>query len=414
MVGQDTSATELRSAGEAGLREAGMEEIIALSGISLRFWRLYAAFWLVCLFFPIYSLVGARLAAVSLLVALAGLALFTAVYLWEVWPYPLIGRAGLRSSPLPPAGLTLLALFLSLAYGSAFAWLFLGASAILGLVLPPRRAFWGVMALTLLTLGVWVIASGGLTATDWLQVIPLVLLVRGVGVDMAGFSRLAATLRELNVARRELARRAVVEERLRVARDLHDLLGHTLSLITLKSELARRLVEKNPQRSAQEVLEIERTARVALREVREAIAGYRKQSLASELEGARQILEAAGILCRIEQATGALPAGTDLALAWTVREGVTNVIRHSRAKQCLIRIASQDGMVRAEVINDGLCGPDGEARGTGSGLSGLAERINAQGGQISAAPFPFEGRPGFRLMAELPIQNTLAGKESKR
>jgi two-component system sensor histidine kinase DesK len=198
-----------------------------------------------------------------------------------------------------------------------------------------------------------------------------------------------------------------------VARDLHDLLGHSLSLITLKSELASRLVEKNSEQAAREVIEIEHVARQALREVREAIAGYRTQTLASELDGARQILEAAGINLRVEHTAGVLPPGIDVALAWTVREGVTNVIRHSRAKECLIHIAGQDGIVRAEVISDGYPQPDRRVKETGTGISGLAERITAQGGTVDAAPFFFENRSGFRLVVELPVQNNLARKEQQ-
>jgi two-component system sensor histidine kinase DesK len=395
-----------------------LEEMIALSGISPRLWRLYAVFWLVCLFFPMVYLIRTPLAPISLFVALAGLGIFVIVYFWIMWPYPLVdpwyAKFSLRSSVLLPLGITLLVLFLSLTYGSAFSWLFLGISAIIGVTLPARRAFWTVTALTLLTLGVSVVSSGGIARTDWLQIIPLVLLVRGLGLDMTGLTRLAKALGELSEARRELARQAVVEERLRVARDLHDLLGHTLSLITLKSELARRLIEKDSTQAVQEVLEIERTARRALREVRETIAGYRQGSLASELDGARQILKAAGIVCNVEQATGAFPQGIEVPLAWAVREGVTNVIRHSRAKQCLLRITRVDGYACVEVTNDGYPGPDQIVNQTGTGLSGLAERITALGGEIQAGSSSFENRPGFRLMVRIPIQNELSESTGSR
>ncbi len=142
--------------------------------------------------------------------------------------------------------------------------------------------------------------------------------------------------------------------------------------------------------------------------------GYRNKTLASELDGAQQILEAAGITCRIEHSAGGLLPSVDMALAWTVREGVTNVIRHSRAKQCIIRIASRDGIALVEVINDGYRGPDRLANSTGTGLSGLAERIAAQGGRIDAAPFSFDNRSGFRLMVDLPIQSSLERKEKPR
>jgi len=192
---------------------------------------------------------------------------------------------------------------------------------------------------------------------------------------MIGFVRLSDALRELHVAREELARQAVTEERLRMARDLHDLLGHTLSLITLKSELAGRLIERNPLAATQEIREVECVARQGLREMREAVAGYRQLNLRSELDGAHQILEAAGIACTIEYADRTLPAAIDTALAWAVREGVTNVIRHSRAGFCLIRISSTADYARAEVSNDGSRKEDHSFVRTGSGLTGLANGL---------------------------------------
>ena len=223
---------------------------------------------------------------------------------------------------------------------------------------------------------------------------------------MAGLVRLSDALRELHAVREELARQAVMEERLRLARDLHDLLGHTLSMITLKSELAGRLIEKESASAAQEIHEIERVACQALREVREAVAGYRQQTLQGELESVRQILEAAGIAYTVEHIAGKLPPGVDAVLAWMVREGVTNVIGHSRARQCSIRITREDGIVRAEVTNDGYTAQKGSTSRTGSGLTGLAERVAAYGGRFEAGPHPAESGQEFRLFVELPIQGS--------
>ena len=182
-----------------------------------------------------------------------------------------------------------------------------------------------------------------------------------------------------------------------MARDLHDLLGHTLSLITLKSELAGRLLEKNPHAATEQVHEVERVARQALREVREAVAGYRQRTLRGELDGARQILEAAGIECTIEYEAQSLSPGIDMVLAWVVREGVTNVIRHSRAQHCLICITASDRYVRAEISNDGYPRKETSTFEWGSGLSGLAERVANQGGQIEAGMQPTSNGPSFRL-----------------
>ena len=252
--------------------------------------------------------------------------------------------------------------------------------------------------------------GGSLASIDWLHVLPLALLVRGLGLDMIGFIRLSDALSELHHARKELAHQAVTEERLRMARDLHDLLGHTLSLITLKSEFAGRLLEKDPHTATQEIREVERVARQALREVREAVAGYRQQSLRGELDAARQILEAAGIDCSMEYDAPVLSPEVDNVLGWVVREGVTNVIRHSLAKQCLIRITSGGDHARMEVSNDGYLRENGRANqtGTGSGLAGLAERVAKRGGHLEAGPQLITGVPGFRLFVDIPIKESVS------
>jgi two-component system sensor histidine kinase DesK len=339
-----------------------------------------------------------------------GLALFAIAYLGFMWPHPARpgthARSGSRMTLVILAGLTLMVLLLSTAYGGTFLWLFVGVSAMVGVAIPAQAAFTAVMALTLLTLvaGVWL--EGGLSRTDWFQLLPLVLLVRGLGLDMVGLVRLSDALRELHAARGELARRAVSEERQRLARDLHDLLGQTLSLITLKTELAGRLLEKEPARAAQEISEVEHAARQALREVREAVAGYRQPTLRSELEGARQLLEAAGITCTVETTAGQISSPVDALLAWAVREGVTNVIRHSRAKRCTIRVVADADSVRAEVVNDGVRELDQAQRGIsfGSGLSGLTERLDTRDGRLQAGPVLVEGSPGFRFCVEIPLE----------
>lgn len=221
---------------------------------------------------------------------------------------------------------------------------------------------------------------------------------------MIGVARMGSAIRELHTARRELARLAVIEERERLARDLHDLLGQTLSMISLKSELASCLIEEDPKRCAQELAEIEHVSRKTLRDVREAVAGYRQPALASELEGAWQLLEAAGITVQMEPLKEPLPPTLDAALAWTVREGVTNVIRHSRARQCYIRLTHENETVGAEILNDGgERGPEEKLSRRGLGLAGLRERISLLGGQLEAGSLLLQGKEHFRLYVELPF-----------
>jgi len=395
----------------------GAQEPVASSGISFRLWRLYQQFWLlVSLLFPIVSLVQKPPAPVRLVLAALALVFFAASYTWLMWPHPASSEARTRSrsrtSLILFVVLVALVIALSLTYGLAFLWLFISVSGIAGVILPVRRAFLAIVILMVLPLVITVGTTGGVTRIDWLQLIPLILLVRGLGLDMIGLVRLSSAIRELHAARRELARLAVMEERSRLSRDLHDLLGRTLSLITLKSELAGRLVEQEPARAAKEMHEIEQIARQTLREVREAVAGYRQPVLESELDGARQLLEAAGIDCQIEHTAGTLPSDLDTVLAWTVREGVTNVIRHSRARRCLIRVTRGHTSVCAEVINGGYHGQQSEdtTRETGSGLSGLSERVRAHKGQMEAGPLLPEGRDGFHLRVELPLQGSMEAK----
>jgi two-component system sensor histidine kinase DesK len=245
-----------------------------------------------------------------------------------------------------------------------------------------------------------------MAGVDWWWLIALMLLVRGLGLDMSGVARMGSAIRELHTARRELARLAVIEERERLSRDLHDLLGQTLSMITLKSELAWHLVTEEPERCAQELAEIERVSRKTLREVREAVAGYRQPNLSSELEGARQLLAAAGIDAQIESIKEALPPAFDATLAWTVREGVTNVIRHSCAQHCRIHLTHKNGIVGAELLNDG--GERGQEENTvrrGLGLAGLRERVCTLGGYLEAGPCMLQGKEHFHLSVELPLQS---------
>ena len=201
---------------------------------------------------------------------------------------------------------------------------------------------------------------------------------------------------QLSLAREQIARLAVGEERLRFARDLHDLLGHSLSVIALKSELAGRLIKRSPGLAEHEVEDIEKVARDALREVREAVAGYRQPTLTAELAAAREAMSVAGIECRVDDEVAALPPAVEAVLAWTVREGATNVMRHSRARRCSIRISQKDGTANVDVVDDGR----GGTSQPGSGLRGLEERVRERGGTLSAEPLPHEG---FRLRVSLPI-----------
>ena len=353
---------------------------------------------LVFLIYPIRAVLTSGSSSARVLLALGGAALFAGVFLWLIWFHdPLSSSADpseVRKRRAAIAFLAILALTLNLILGSEWRMLFFHVNVAAGIMLLSRDAYVAIagLAVCTLTLG---ITSG----MAWL-VLPTV----AIGLWATAFVRQVAAVAELQAAREEIARLAVAEERLRFARDLHDLLGHSLSLITLKSELAGRLLPGAPERAAAEIRDVEGVARRALREVREAVAGYRQPTLDRELYGAREALEAAGISCRIENRVGVLPTATDAVLAWTVREGVTNVIRHSRASRCEILLTRDGDEVHAEISDDG----GGSSLGvtgltTGSGLRGLAERVEASGGDFEARPLP-EG--GFRLRVSLPLRGS--------
>jgi two-component system, NarL family, sensor histidine kinase DesK len=210
----------------------------------------------------------------------------------------------------------------------------------------------------------------------------------------------------LKETRAELARMAVAEERLRISRDLHDLLGHSLSVIALKSELAGRTLESDPPRAAREIAELEAVARRSLAEVRQAVTGYRQPSLAAELAAARRMLASAGVDCRVD-APGSydLPPEVDALLAWTVREGSTNIVRHSGARHAGITVTVTGASASAELTDDGAGPPAGHGTatadgGTGTGLAGLAERAGRLGGTLLAGA----GRNGgFRVRVTVPL-----------
>ena len=299
----------------------------------------------------------------------------------------------------------------SLAYGPDWLWLFIGVSAIAGVLLPMRSAFVAIVLLTLLPLVLSLKLYGGLSGVDWWWLIALMLLVRGLGLDMIGVARMGSAIRELHTARRELARLAIIEERERLSRDLHDLLGQTLSVITLKSELARGLAAEDPERCAQELADVEQVSRQMLREVRRTVAGYRQPTVATEVEGARQLLDAAGIEYVVEQTIEDLPPALDAVLAWTIREGVTNIVRHSRARHCRICLARNQGMLETLILNDGEL-QEGEQVRRGNGLSNLVERVVALGGTMEAGLVNWSGTKHFRLRVAFPLETCTNPEES--
>ncbi|MEU6401395.1 histidine kinase [Streptomyces sp. NPDC046985] len=355
--------------------------------------------WLVFLSSPARDLVSGSHSAAGAVGGWAGLAVFTATYLALVFrnmgrPFPEPVVTGLA------VALWALAVLLCLTLGQAWTGLFVYVSVACGSTVALKTAYWAIPLTTATMLGVGYLVGAG---EDW----SLLLLVLLVGFAMTGVRQLVRTTVELRRARATVAQLAANEERLRLARDLHDLLGHSLSLITLKSELAGRMLPDQPGKAAQQVADIERVSRQALVDVREAVTGYRRPRLAEELAGAQVALAAAGVRAELPEGPdlSGVPEESESALAWALREAVTNVVRHSGARRCAVEVARRqtlDGpMLELSVQDDGAGGAGGVGGAVGApgnGLTGLTERLHTAGGTLEAGR---QGR-GFRLVARAP------------
>jgi two-component system sensor histidine kinase DesK len=345
--------------------------------------------WLLFQAFPIADLVTTDRPAVVRVVAGAGLLVFTVAYLAVFGR--IFGGAADRGRPwaeLVVVAVLGIALAAWLGPGWAGLLIYISAAAAAGL---PERWVWPAV------ISAAAVCAAVLAAHDLLDtvfVLPVLCVLTGFA--LRGMRHLVSVNSELVEARDELARSAVAEERLRFARDLHDLLGHSLSLIALKSELAGRLAERDPVRARQEMADVEAAARRALAEVRDAVSGYRQVSLAQALAEARSALSAAGITLHTPPRGEPLPAAVDAVLGWVVREATTNVLRHSGARVVTVEVRTDDDGVTLTVSDDGQGGGSASA---GAGLSGLTERVAALGGRLEAGPAA--GR-GFRLSATLP------------
>lgn len=272
-----------------------------------------------------------------------------------------------------------------------------------GVSFPFRKAVWVLLGLMVLQAAMTLIRMESLpTAAGSLL---NSVLVGGVGV---GARLLWQSYTQLLEAREQLAHAAVSEERLRFARDLHDLLGQNLSVLVLKSELVAKQLPADADESVrQEMRDIAQVARKSLNDVREAVAGYRRPTLAAEISNARAALRTAGINFVVEDGVGALPAEQETVLAWCLREAITNVVRHSGAARCEARLSRVNGTVRLDVTDDGKGATSLEG---GSGLAGMRERVQTVGGTVEVGSKDGRGlRVQVAVPAALPRANGAAG-----
>jgi two-component system, NarL family, sensor histidine kinase DesK len=339
-----------------------------------------------------------------------GLIGFVVVYLTlVVLPRPL-DRVG--GTQLALIGLLLaLAVALSATLGPAWLVLFVYVSVCAGVLFPLQRSGMYVPGVTLLMLLVGAVTGAG-RGTLFFVGLPCLL----GGAAMLGVQAMIRTLHELREARETVAHLAASDERLRMARDLHDLLGHSLALITLKSELAGRMLPEQPDAAAKQVADIERVSRQALVDVREAVTGFRRPTLAVEVAGVRTTLRTARIEARLDASLDSpeererLPLAPEQegALAWALREAVTNVVRHSRATRCEVSVDEvwddEGRFACLEVLDNGVGIPRG--RPHGNGLTGLSERLLLSGGRLETGTGP-RGK-GFRLRALVPLRAAVA------
>jgi two-component system sensor histidine kinase DesK len=237
-------------------------------------------------------------------------------------------------------------------------------------------------------------AAGALLGAEWWFYMATVLISPLIGAITIQARAKEAGDAKLRMAQEEVERLAKLAERERIARDMHDLLGHTLSVVVLKSELAQKLMSRDSARAMEEMAEIERISRQGLAEVREAITGYRSSGLSAEIEHVRDTLTAAGIDTTIDAHAVKLAPAKETALSLALREAVTNVIRHASARTCHITFYAQDGSALMEVHDDGR---GGDAP-FGHGLTGMRERIQSLGGALRR-----DTANGTRLMISLPL-----------
>jgi two-component system sensor histidine kinase DesK len=357
----------------------------------VRLGRVFCVATLAFYLLPVSVILTGRFRAQDKLVALAVLLASAAIWTW-FWTRILSGPDARYKTLAVTLAAVLFVVFDLMTppqYGSMFVYLVV----MLGAAYAWRTA---IPLVILAALGAG--ALDFVRTTSGIQAFGDVINEAIVGLAAVAGRLLIDANRQLSVAREQIARLAVDEERLRFARDLHDLLGHSLSVIAMKSELAGRLITRSPGLAEHEVHDVERVAREALQEVREAVAGYREPTIATELAGARAALSAANVTLMTEPPRNPLPSALEAVLAWTIREGVTNVIRHSQATRCAIRFFEEGDCTGIEIVDNGR--PATTAT-LGSGLRGLEERVGQRGGTLEAGALPHEG---YRLRVRLPLR----------
>ncbi|OZC56744.1 histidine kinase [Rhodococcus sp. 06-621-2] len=355
-------------------------------GRTFRFGWVFGMIWLFYLAYPL----GESLALPSLAGKVAGVTAvvaFGALFVVTFWAFrtarregPALARGWAWASL---AGMAALTLFLAVLIGSQAFGATIYMAVLAMMTLSTRQAWAVVIALV----AVVELLPRIVSSWDPGSFFAFQLVISAVAAW--GITQVFKRNHELAEARQQLADLAVVAERERVSRDVHDILGHSLTVITVKAELAGRLVEIDPARAAVEIAEVEALAREALGDVRSTVGAMRTVDVATELASARSALDAAGIDAVFPTDADVVPLRNRELFGWTVREAVTNVIRHSGARQCAVVV--EPG--RIEISDDGV-GTSGSISDDGHGLRGLAERVKASNASLSVGK---SAAGGFRV-----------------
>lgn len=340
--------------------------------------------WLIYLsFYIVVAIVTSRTAADWILHG-TGLVVFLVLYFRAFW----LSREGLLRMALLIAGLGVI----FSPYNMGASAFFIYGAAFLGDAARPAVALrWLLVIVAVIALEAWIVP---LDIRTWVPALVFSLLIGGTNIH---FGEVRRKDEALMAAQKDSERLAAVAERERIARDLHDILGHTLSVIVIKSELASKLADIDPQRAANEIRDVERISRTALAEVRHAIHGYRGERVDQELATARIALAARGVTLVGEVPQLMVEPAVERALALALREGLTNVLRHSRATKCEVRVERTAGALRIIVQDDGVGGGQ-----EGAGLSGMRARLAEIGGTVTR-----DGSEGTRLELRVPVEANL-------